>query len=125
MELFATVEAYIKRERSLRYLETWLTPRLAHYLTNPNSPVGNLATAIELGLAEMSAGITDEPGIRRALAKHLAPNPVQVIQMFAVEHPSLASASNTTTHRTIPVGTGLAPGRPQIILHSEPLGAAS
>ena len=58
IDLFGKVRDYIDRRCSLTDLEAWIAPRLAHYFTSPESPVAQLVTLIELGLAEIGAGIT-------------------------------------------------------------------
>ena len=91
LELSAKVNAYVNDECSLSDLETWLAPRLSYYLSNPDSHAGQVAIAVELGLAEVKDGITDEGSLQQALARLLAPSltasPIAPVAFLIIPNP--------------------------------------
>jgi hypothetical protein len=77
IEIFAMVNDYIERKIKLRDLESWIVSMLPIYLSNTNNAASDLASIIELGLAEVHAGIRSERGLRKLLTQHLIGNPVK------------------------------------------------
>ncbi|MBI4284765.1 MAG: hypothetical protein HY670_02550 [Chloroflexi bacterium] len=77
LEIFSKVTDYVERRISLRELESWLVPMLPSYFSNPDSAVADLAGTIELGLAEIQAGITNERNLRKLLATHISHDPIK------------------------------------------------
>ena len=71
-ELLGKLDDYIGRRISLWELESWLAPRLFCYLNAPDSLAGRIAGAVELCLAEISAGIRSERSVRQSLARYKA-----------------------------------------------------
>lgn len=76
MELISKVRDYVGRRMTLRDLESWLVPRLPVFLAEPESQAGRLASAVELCLAELNAGIRSERSIRALLCRQMSDNPV-------------------------------------------------
>ena len=70
IDIFSKVTDYLERRVTLRELESWLVPMLPIYLLNPDSAVANFVGLIELGLAELQAGIRSEQSLRKLLAQH-------------------------------------------------------
>lgn len=97
IEIFSRVSDYIEHRMTLRELESWLICMLPTYLSNPGSAVAELAGTIELGLAEIQAGIRNERSLRRLLAQFVAHNPVRY-EMYphqTVTNETASSASST------------------------------
>jgi hypothetical protein len=67
IEIFSKVNEYVEGRINLREMEYWLANRLPIYLLNPDSTAAGLAGAIELGLAEIQAGIRSERSLKRLL----------------------------------------------------------
>ena len=67
IEIFSKVNDYIERRITLWDLESWLVPRLPLYFEHPHSAVGQLASAIELCLAELQGGIRSERSVKTLL----------------------------------------------------------
>ena len=61
---------------TLRDLENWLVHMLPVYLLNPGSEASNICGLIELGLAEIHAGIRTERSFKQLLLKHIPSNPI-------------------------------------------------
>ena len=74
IDIFSKVNDYLEHRITMRELESWLVPMLPIYLLNPESAVANLVGVIELGLAEIQAGIRREQSFRRLLAQHSTRN---------------------------------------------------
>jgi len=70
LELSSLVQDYLRHRATLQDLESWLVPRLALYLDNPSSEIGQLAGAIELLLSELHAGLRTERSLRAALRRY-------------------------------------------------------
>ena len=70
IEIFSMVNEYRTHTITLAELESWLVPRLALYMENPDSAVGRMAGLIELCLAEFQAGIITERSVRARLGKY-------------------------------------------------------
>lgn len=70
LELFSMLDDYLSRRITLRDLEAWLAPRLPMCFDAPDSAIGRLAGAIELGLAELQAGLRSERSLRTALSRY-------------------------------------------------------
>ena len=77
IEIFSKVNDYIERRLTLHQLESWLVCVLPTYLSQPSSATAELAGTIELGLAEIQAGIRNERSLRRLLASYVAYNPIR------------------------------------------------
>jgi hypothetical protein len=58
---------YIESDISKTQLEEWLVPKLPEYLRYPESADADVVSAVELGLAEMMAGIRTEDDVRTFL----------------------------------------------------------
>lgn len=74
LELRDRIALYISGDISLHELEDWLVPNLPALIQDPVSAEADLVAAIELCLAEYSAGFRDEDYVRNylreALLKH-------------------------------------------------------
>lgn len=77
-ELKEQTLAYVEGRMGLAELEEWLVPRLPLFMSPGPSPDADLAATIELGLAELSAGITTEKELRRTLAALLNSEPTVI-----------------------------------------------
>lgn len=98
IELSAKIAEYLDKRVTLHDLEEWLAPRLTVYLANPDSQAGQLATVIELNLAEIYSGITSERTLRKVLSKYKSENPITFLD-FAIDVPvnSVVATSNNPT----------------------------
>lgn len=76
IEIYSKVNNYIEHRMTLRDLESWLVYMLPTYLLNPSSSAAQLAGTIELGLAEIRAGIRTERSLKRLLMKYAGHNPI-------------------------------------------------
>ena len=76
IEVFAKVQDYVDRRITLHELESWLVNRLPIYLSNPKTAAAELVGVIELGLAEIQAGIRSERSLRKLLGLQVASNPI-------------------------------------------------
>lgn len=94
IEIFSKLNDYIQRRITLWDLESWLVPRLPLYLQNPESAVGQLASAIELCLAELQAGLRSERGIRTLLARHLKVTPTIWAPYSEAQPEDITSSTN-------------------------------
>ena len=74
LELISKVNDYVEGRITLRGLERWLVPRLAMFLRDPDTELGQLAALVELSLAELEAGIVSQRSIRARLARELGDN---------------------------------------------------
>jgi hypothetical protein len=95
LELSSKVQDYLRHRATLRDLESWLVPRLALYLDNPNSEAGQLAGAIELLLSEVHAGLRTERSLRAALRRYHTG-----LQTIWIRYPSV-EAEDTATSSSI------------------------
>lgn len=66
-ELKQKMIEYLQREISLQELEEWMVPYESHFLADHDSADADAISAIELGLAEWSAGLCSEEDVRRLL----------------------------------------------------------
>ncbi len=71
-ELRKNLELYLARKLTLRQLEEWAVPRLPMLFASPESSVAKLASALELGLAEMGSKAHTEKELRQLLREALA-----------------------------------------------------
>lgn len=94
--IFSKANEYVKRNITLRDLESWVVSMLPIYLINPDSAAALLASRIELGLAEIQAGITTERTFRRLLMRQINQN-----QIITESYPSSSSFSETTSSVSI------------------------
>jgi hypothetical protein len=60
---------YIELDISKTQLEEWFVPRLPVFLRYPESADADVVSAVELGLAEMTAGIRTEDNFRKFLRR--------------------------------------------------------
>lgn len=72
LEILDRTHAYLNGDITLHDLENWLVPHLELLLAQRGSMTYLLAGAIELGLAEMSAGDIDEGAFREQLRAFLS-----------------------------------------------------
>jgi hypothetical protein len=77
LDLYSKVTDYIEKNITLSELESWLVLMLPLYLSNPDSETAILASRIELGLAEINAGITTERTLRNLLKKQFIHTPIK------------------------------------------------
>ena len=102
IEIFSKVNDYIERRMTLRELESWLVFMLPIYLSNPGSATAELVGTIELGLAEIQAGIRSERSLRRLLASYVAYNPIRY-QLYPHQTSiNVTTSSASQTEPTIP-----------------------
>jgi len=101
IDIFSKITDYLEHRITMRELESWLVPMLPIYLLNPDSAAANLIGLIELGLAEIQAGIRSEKSFKRLLAQHSTRNLISLDL-----HPyrsgideTMASTSSTTEAR--------------------------
>ena len=98
IDIFAKVTSYLEHRITLRELESWLVPMLPIYLLNPDSAAANLVGLIELGLAEIQAGIRSEKSLKRLLAQHSTRNLISLElypYRFGIDE-TIASLSSVT-----------------------------
>ena len=69
IEIFSKTCDYLEGRLGLGELETWVASRLPVYVSDPESPAGQLAGLIELCLAELHDGLRTERSIRSRLLK--------------------------------------------------------
>ena len=95
-QLFELVRDYLDRRLSLSDLEAWVASRFTVLFNPPDSIVAELASAIELSLAELNDGLIAERTIRARLKpyKHLA------LISFG-DHPLAFTGTGTTGGRSI------------------------
>jgi hypothetical protein len=77
IDIYSKVTDYVEHNINLRELESWLISMLPTYLLNPNSDAAILAGSVELGLAEINAGITTERLLRNRLKKQFIRTPIK------------------------------------------------
>jgi hypothetical protein len=77
IDIYSKVTDYIEHSIDLHELESWLVSMLPIYLLNPNSDAAVLASRIELGLAEINAGIATERLLRNRLKKQFIRTPIK------------------------------------------------
>ena len=101
IDIFSEVTNYLEHRITLRELESWLVPMLPIYLLNPDSAAANLVGLIELGLAEIQAGIRSEKSFKRLLAQHSTRNLISFELYpyhFGIDE-AMASTSSVTEAR--------------------------
>ena len=81
----------------LRELEYWLVHMLPIYLLNPESKAASLCGLIELGLAEIQAGIRSERSFRNLLSQHILSDPIQLVSYPYNYSSTIAIASGSIT----------------------------
>jgi len=94
IEIYSKLGDYIQRRITLWDLESWLVPRLPIYLENPESAVGQVASAIELCLAELQAGLRSERSISPLLAGHLKTTPILWTRYPEAQPEDITSSAN-------------------------------
>ena len=67
-ELYEQIVRFINDEISVRELEDWYVPRLVYYLRSPFPGDSDAISAIELALAERTAGILDDEEVKACLS---------------------------------------------------------
>lgn len=65
------INQFLEAAITIEELEDWYVARLPLLLIDPNSTDSDLVSAIELGLAELNAGIRDENNLRQFLEEAL------------------------------------------------------
>lgn len=113
--MFAKVEDYVDRRITLHELESWLVNRLPTYLLNPNSAVAELVGVIELGLAEIQAGIRSERSFRKLLGLQTTSNPIST-----KSYPYYASITEASSSASPAEPTPLVWGVPSASLSNVP-----
>lgn len=73
-EIYSKISDYVQRRITLEQLERWLVSMLPTYFANPDSSAAELAGLVELGLAEIQAGITTQQSLRKLLSQHVTTN---------------------------------------------------
>ena len=97
IDIYSKVTDYIEHDVTLRELESWLVFMLPVYLSNPDSDAAMLASRIELGLAETSAGITTERLLRKQLKQQFISNPIKSQSYpFQTSNEESIAATSTT-----------------------------
>ncbi|MBA7708115.1 hypothetical protein ES703_117003 [subsurface metagenome] len=99
IDIYSKVTDYIEHNINLKELESWLVSMLPTYLLNPNSGAAILAGSVELGLAEINAGITTERLLRNRLKKKFIRIPIKS-QSYPYElgsEEAIGTASTTET----------------------------
>lgn len=109
VEILSKLNDYFRRRITLRELEAWLVPRLPVFLDAPDSVAGRLASAIELSLAELYAGLRSERSVRMALSRYRSNQ-----QIVWFEYPGTLpeTLSSSSTCETISAATPLTPLSP-------------
>ncbi len=99
IDIYSKVTDYIEHNVTLRELESWLIFMLPIYLSNPDSDAAILASRIELGLAEINAGITTERLLRKQLKQQFIYTPIksQSYPFQTGNEESIATISATET----------------------------
>lgn len=77
IDIYSKVTDYIERNITLREMESWLVFMLPIYISNPDSDAAVLASRVELGLAEINAGITTERLLRKQLKQQFIHTPIK------------------------------------------------
>ena len=77
---------------SLADLEEWLVPQIPALIGDPNSEASDLVSAIELGIAELNAGILNKDSLVSYFQKVLSENTLIIINQNLTQ----SSASNFT-----------------------------
>lgn len=70
-DLLDKVNQYLDKQISFSELEEWLVPREPSLLRESESDDSDIIGAIELGLAEMSAGIRSEEEVRDLISREV------------------------------------------------------
>ncbi|HLB48125.1 MAG TPA: hypothetical protein VJL59_14050 [Anaerolineales bacterium] len=65
------IQQYIKSAISLTDLEEWIVPRLPVFIASAHSADADVVSAVELGLAEINAGLRTEKQLQEYLAQVL------------------------------------------------------
>ena len=70
IEIYTKLGEYLSNQISISELEYWLVRIAPIYLENTDSPIIELIGLIELGFAEINAGIRSERGFKYLLKKY-------------------------------------------------------
>lgn len=70
-ELREIIYQFVESEITTEQLEDWLIPRLPVYVRWPETDDADLVASVELGLAELNAGILSEEDFRNVLSEEL------------------------------------------------------
>jgi len=98
LELREVVSRYLAGDLALEQLEDWIVPRLQASLESPHAPDAAVVSAIELGLAELSAGIRSEAEFRQLLRDVLQDYPVFLNLTCAPAKQVITSSSNRASY---------------------------
>lgn len=102
MEIYSKIDDYVNHRLSLWELESWLVPRLPLFVTTPETPLGQLAAAVELCLAELQAGLRSERSIRTLLRRNLVANPIVWVPIGELQREETTTSVNSTQPNVIP-----------------------
>ena len=100
---------YISHKMTLLELESWVVHMLPTFLSNPDSAAAELAGAIELGLAEIQAGIRSERGLRRLLAQRIKNKTISLTSYLYQTSENVTISSSTSPRTTDLEWTDLTP----------------
>ena len=70
-ELLSKLGDYLQAQISLRELNEWILPRIPTLVAAPDSLAGRVTGAIELSMAMMKDGLTDERAIKRSIRRYM------------------------------------------------------
>ncbi len=96
-DLYTQIVQYIEATISKMQLEDWFVARLPAFLRFPDSEEADVISAIELGLAEMGAGIRTEADFRTYLKKLLQQQQTIFVLLQAENFPVVDSQSSNQT----------------------------
>lgn len=100
LELRNIIYQFVNSEITIEELENWYVPRLAFLLSDPNSDDADVVAAVELGLAELSNGLTDEDELRATLASVLKEQKTLFVQSNKSRSSIITGTSNQTSSAT-------------------------
>jgi hypothetical protein len=95
--LLAQVHKYIDSEIDYNQLEEWFVPRLPAYLSDPSSADADIIAVIELGLADLSAGLSNEDEFRRNLMLAILEHSTIILRYASDKNHRVFSASSNSS----------------------------
>lgn len=93
-ELLKITDDYLERNISLEQLEEWFVPRLPFFFKPPYSSASELATEIEVGLAEISDKTLTEEAFRNSLTDFFNKQTTFVLNYPDVSEENFEGSSN-------------------------------
>jgi len=105
-ELSNKLYQFVLAEITFKQLEEWLVPFLPTFLQNPNSEDAQIVAAIEMELAEWSAGIRSELESRLVLRQVLSEH---VPDWASIPDPIISKSSSNKTIRGFELNWGAIP----------------